>query len=73
MQEVMDHRPNCFELFGLDFVVDQNLECWLIEANISPDFSVRQGQEWLTGLVVDMADADDEIVVQKVVKTQARQ
>ena len=22
MREVMDHHPNCFELYGLDFVID---------------------------------------------------
>lgn len=36
MTEVFENRPNCFELYGFDFVIDQNLKCWLIEANMSP-------------------------------------
>ena len=29
-------RKNCFELFGLDFMLDSDLNCWLIEANTNP-------------------------------------
>ena len=29
-------RPNCFELFGFDFMLDSNLNCWLIEVNTNP-------------------------------------
>jgi len=43
MQEVFEHKPHCFELFGLDFVIDQNLKCWLIEANMSPACAQRRG------------------------------
>lgn len=32
-------RDNCFELFGLDFLVDPNLDVWLLEANAEPDLS----------------------------------
>ena len=27
----------CFELFGLDFMIDDNYKAWLIEANVNPD------------------------------------
>lgn len=30
--------PNAFEVFGLDFMVDQEGETWLLEVNSFPDF-----------------------------------
>lgn len=30
--------PNAFEVFGLDFLVDQNHRVWLLEVNAYPDF-----------------------------------
>ena len=29
-------RQNTFEVFGLDFMVDEHFNCWLIEVNKSP-------------------------------------
>jgi len=29
--------PNCYELFGFDFIVDQDLNCYILEANAGPD------------------------------------
>lgn len=31
-----ESAKNSFELFGFDFVVDEELKCWLLEANMSP-------------------------------------
>ena len=41
MSDVIDNRPNSFELFGFDFVVDKDLKIWLIEVNMSPACSER--------------------------------
>jgi tubulin--tyrosine ligase len=30
--------PNAFEVFGVDFLVDENLNVWLLELNAYPDF-----------------------------------
>lgn len=35
---VFSPLPGCFEHFGLDFVVDEDFQVWLLEANPGPDF-----------------------------------
>jgi len=34
------HRENCFEVFGLDFMIDDNFKVWLIEVNTNPCLSL---------------------------------
>ena len=29
-------RKNCFEIFGYDFIIDENFKVWLIEINTNP-------------------------------------
>lgn len=69
MAEVFESSGNSFELFGLDFVIDQNLKCWLLEANMSPACAVRKGQEWLTEMTDDMSDGMVNILEHQVLKT----
>ena len=69
----MDHRPNCFELFGLDFVIDEQLKCWLIEANMSPACAQRKGQKWLFDLTENMADGMLNMIEYKVLQNMASQ
>ena len=34
--DVIETRKNSFEIFGYDFMIDQNCDTWLIEINSSP-------------------------------------
>jgi len=42
-QEMQDSPKNAFELFGYDFMIDENHKAWLIEINSSPsmDYSTK--------------------------------
>lgn len=33
-------RKNCFELFGYDFLIDEDFRIWLIEVNTNPYLGV---------------------------------
>lgn len=47
--DVIEHRSNCFELFGFDFVFDYKLNPWLIEVNLSPACCERT--DWLIDML----------------------
>ena len=40
VQEDIENRKNSFQLFGYDFMIDQDLNCWLIEVNSSPSMGI---------------------------------
>jgi hypothetical protein len=67
----MDHNSNCFELFGLDFVIDEELKCWLIEVNMSPACAERKGQTWLRSMTEDMADGMLNLIENKILVDMA--
>ena len=50
--QTSDHK-NRFEIYGLDLVLDEELNPWVIEINLSPACSERV--PWLTKMLDDMA------------------
>ena len=49
----IEHRPNCFEIYGFDFMLDQKLNPWLLEVNLSPACAERT--EFLINMLDRMA------------------
>jgi tubulin monoglycylase TTLL3/8 len=41
--EMVEHRKNSWELYGFDYMVDDEYNAWLIEINSSPacDYSTK--------------------------------
>jgi hypothetical protein len=47
-------RKNCFELFGFDFLIDEDFRVWLIEVNTNPYLGVPN--EYIKVLLPNMLD-----------------
>lgn len=52
---------NCFEVYGLDFMVDEDLQVHFLEVNPGPDF--KQTGERLSGLIGQLWEQISAIVV----------
>lgn len=53
LQETQEHRPNTFEIYGFDIVIDSDLKPWVIEINLSPACAERT--DWLVKMLDDSA------------------
>ena len=49
-----DKRENCMELFGLDFMIDENRKVWLLEVNTNP--SLELSSNLLSKILPPMID-----------------
>jgi hypothetical protein len=54
-------RKHCFELFGYDFLIDEDFRVWLIEVNTNPYFGIAN--EYIADLLPKMIDDMTRIVV----------
>lgn len=63
VQDSIENRPNCFELYGFDIILDQNCNPWLLEVNLSPACNERS--EFLVEMLDNMALDLLKIVIPK--------
>ena len=54
--ECIEHRKNSWELYGFDFMVDENYNTWLIEINSSPacDYSTPTTERYVQKALVEL-------------------
>lgn len=58
------HGPqSCFEIFGLDFMIDTEMKVWFIEANSNP--AITTGNSFLDQLIPRMLDDAFKLTVDK--------
>ena len=56
-----NRRKDCFELFGYDFLIDEDFRVWLIEVNTNPYFGIPN--DYIADLLPKMIDDMTKIVV----------
>jgi len=47
-------QSNVYEMFGLDFMLDNRLNLWLLECNSSPQLLEDNGKEFMTKMLEDL-------------------
>ena len=54
--EMIEHRKNSWELYGFDYMVDDDYNAWLIEINSSPacDYSTKVTEVYVQKALVRM-------------------
>ncbi len=55
-EEHFSKQSNLYEMFGLDFMLDDNLNLWFIECNASPQLigTSPEKENFLTTMLIDM-------------------
>lgn len=53
VHDSIESRPECFEIYGFDILLDDTYCPWLLEVNLSPACSERT--DWLSEMLVKMA------------------
>ena len=56
LHSLLENSKSCYELFGFDILLDNNLKAWLMEVNISPSLktSCKVDQKVKSNLIVDI-------------------
>ena len=63
-----NHRTNVFELFGFDFLLDEDFRIWLIEVNYNPFLGTPN--DYMRDLVPKMINDMLKIVLDPVIPPQ---
>jgi tubulin polyglutamylase TTLL9 len=61
VQHVMINDKHCFELYGYDVIIDQDLKPWLLEVNASPSLTANTKEDYMmkTEMLHGMLDVID--------------
>ncbi|TYZ59530.1 hypothetical protein PybrP1_003448 [[Pythium] brassicae (nom. inval.)] len=61
IEKIMINDKHCFELYGYDIMIDENLKPWLLEVNASPSLSANTASDYQLkcGMLNDMLDIID--------------
>lgn len=61
VQPIMINDRHCFEMYGYDIMIDQDLKPWLIEVNASPSLTANTREDYLmkTEMLHGMLDVVD--------------
>ncbi|OXB79343.1 UNVERIFIED_CONTAM: hypothetical protein H355_013264 [Colinus virginianus] len=46
VQKVIISDKLCFQLYGNDILIDQDLKLWLLEVNVSPSLTASSQEDW---------------------------
>lgn len=60
----IEHRNNCFEIYGFDFMLDKKLNPWLLEVNLSPACAERT--DWLVNMLDNATEHLFDILESKI-------
>ena len=62
----IEHRSNCFEVYGFDFMLDKHYNPWLLEVNLSPACAERT--DFLISMLDRMADGLFDLLERRIYK-----
>ncbi|KAL4455740.1 hypothetical protein ABPG74_003150 [Tetrahymena malaccensis] len=67
----MNQRPNCFEIFGYDFIIDELFNVWIIEVNTNP--CIEESSPILKVLLPRMLDDAFKLTIDQMLKINLSQ